>query len=127
MTPVTRSDAGFEGRLQQLAPDLLRTLERVYGAEAAPLVHSLADLAEITERLDLDDVDHYTVRAEFLSLIKAVVREGRVTAGWTELDLDLLTTRIGLDIRRGEIPPLRQRTTLYGTAEPARVPVLVGA
>ncbi len=29
-------DAGFESRLQEWAPDLVRTLERVYGAAAAP-------------------------------------------------------------------------------------------
>ncbi len=35
---MTPSDAGFETRLEEWSPDLLRTLERVYGAGAAPAV-----------------------------------------------------------------------------------------
>ncbi len=35
---VTPSDAGFESRLQEWSPDLLRTLGRVYGDDAAPAV-----------------------------------------------------------------------------------------
>src|SRR5690349_19537251 len=35
---VTRTDAGFESRLKQWGPDLVRTLARVYGADAAPEV-----------------------------------------------------------------------------------------
>jgi amylosucrase len=35
---VTPTDAGFESRLEQWGPDLVRTLERVYGAAAAPEV-----------------------------------------------------------------------------------------
>ena len=38
LSRVDGSDAGFEGRLQQGTPDLLRTLGRVYGADVAPEV-----------------------------------------------------------------------------------------
>lgn len=57
LCPVTRSDAGFQDRIDAWAPDLRRTLERVYGPDAAPDVTArLLDLARAAHESRPDDL-----------------------------------------------------------------------
>ncbi len=66
MTPVTGTDAGFEGRLETWRPDLLRTLERVYGTSAAGDVAerlvAIARAAHAARPTDLRDLDERRLR-----------------------------------------------------------------
>ena len=58
---MTPTDAGFESRLEQWGPDLVRTLERVYGADVAPEVAdrlvAIARAAHVARADDLRALD----------------------------------------------------------------------
>ena len=54
---MTRTGAGFEGRLQHWRPDLVRTLGRVFGADAAPdLADRLVAIARAAHDAHPDDL-----------------------------------------------------------------------
>jgi amylosucrase len=54
---VTRTGAGFEGRLQHWRPDLVRTLGRVFGAAAAPdVADRLVEIARAAHDARPDDL-----------------------------------------------------------------------